>query len=61
MSRDKDAKIGSLVLILNGPYEGFRGYVRKLDRRGEALIEVSTGPDKGEKTKVLKGNYKVIT
>lgn len=56
----KEAQVGCNVLILVGPYEGETATVIRMDRRKGILAKVNRGPDAGEETRVVKGNYKVI-
>lgn len=56
----KEAKKGSLVLILTGPYDGQRATVTRIDRKGTIMAKINRGEDAGEETLVTKGNYKVI-
>ncbi len=61
MSREKDVRPGSMILILTGPYEGYMGIVERVDRRKDIWVKINNGPDRGRKTLVTKGNYKMVT
>lgn len=57
----KEAKVGSLVLILAGPNEGDTGIVDRIDRRGKVQGKITKGSDVGKSFVAFKGLYKVIT
>ena len=57
----KEAKIGSLVLILSGEGEGDTGFVQRVDRAGNIQVKMNRGPKRGQSVLSRKGNYKVIS
>jgi KOW motif len=57
----KEAKVGSLVLILAGHNEGDTGIVERIDKRGKVQGTITRGKDVGKSFVVYKGLYKVIT
>jgi len=56
----KEVYVGAQILILSGPYEGQMATVDRIDRRKDVWAKINRGSDAGEKTKVTKGNYKVV-
>jgi hypothetical protein len=57
----KEAKVGSLVLILAGEGEGDTGSVQRVDRSGNIQVKMNRGPKSGQSVLSRKGNYKVIS
>jgi hypothetical protein len=57
----KEAKVGSLVLILAGEGEGDTGTVTRIDVSNNIQVKMNRGPKSGKKILCRNGNYKVIS
>lgn len=56
----KEAKVGSIVLILVGDGEGDTATVQRVDRSGNIQAKMNRGSKSGQSVLSRKGNYKVI-
>jgi hypothetical protein len=57
----KEAKVGSIVLILTGEGEGDTATVDRVDRSGNIRAKMNRGPKSGQSVLSRKGNYRVIS